>query len=246
MINDTLFSIVAYRPNKDRIISLLDNDELSSVDFSLFFAEDQRYQSRYTYTTASRTNWYESVDKIRPGLLRNLQIRSPGLQLDKSMQYSWMEPRELKRGDLSVLSKHYRAFLRFLESNKRFLVVFEDDIILYSGWLSYLDFIFKNVHFDYLDLAGGDGIITNSPTLVSNNYSLFRDSFSATRTACAYVVGRNLASYIIEHLYNPVFPIDWAISVALQEFPNPHVYWSCDNYFEHGSCTGKFISWRNS
>ena len=73
MINDTLFSIVAYRPNKDRIISLLDNDELSSVDFSLFFAEDQRYQSRYTYTIASRTNWYESVDKIRPGLLRNLK-----------------------------------------------------------------------------------------------------------------------------------------------------------------------------
>ena len=52
MINDTLFSIVAYRPNKDRIISLLDNDELSSV-VSLFFVEDQRYQSRYIYTIAS-------------------------------------------------------------------------------------------------------------------------------------------------------------------------------------------------
>ena len=155
MINDTLFSIVAYRPNKDRIISLLDNDELSSVDFSLFFAEDQRYQSRYTYTIASRTNWYESVDKIRPGLLRNLKF-PPGLQLTNLCNIlGWN--RELKRGDLS-----FPAYVLFSDFLNLISVSLYSRMTSYYSVGFYLDFIFK-MSTDYLDLVWR-WIITNSPT----------------------------------------------------------------------------------
>ena len=114
MNNDTSISFIGFQPNKERLSTLLLDSELSTLDFSIFFAEDHKYESSYFFSSSLQQSWRNSVSKIREGLLRNLELRSQGLNLDRSLNYPWMDPRPLKKGDLSVLSKHCRALLDFL------------------------------------------------------------------------------------------------------------------------------------
>ena len=103
--------------------------------------------------------------------------------------------------------------------------------------------ILYSFSFDFVDIAGGDGLTTsNADVTINKSLQLEKKSNFATRTACCYLVSRRYAEKLSLVLRSPVFPIDWSMSFAFSLFIFSLVYWVCNNLAEHGSSTGKVIS----
>ena len=69
-------------------------------------------------------------------------------------------------GDLSVISKHHQALKLFLYSTDDYALICEDDVIFGDASLSAINDLAQGLSFDFIDIAGGDGLITKSVDLV--------------------------------------------------------------------------------
>ena len=121
----------------------------------------------------------------------------------------------------------------------------EDDVIVNIDSLSIIhDFLVYNP-FDYVDLAGGDSLLCN-PNNLSTFFNVSGEiiPLNNTRTACCYIISRRLAYYYLSCLFSRLFPVDWSLSLALQQLPNSSTFWVSQPLFEHGSCIGTHKSWR--
>jgi hypothetical protein len=249
-------SIVACEGLRDRVFKLLADSPLMHEDFRIYSFEDQRYQDRYMASADTHSRlWTDYLSVIYQGLLSNLARISGQF---KSLYWSnristsdfnpqeWMQPRNLNYGDLSVMSKHLRAMEDFLCSDLDYLMVLEDDAILNHASISSCRLLIQQFCFDYIDIGGGDGIECSHNIQKIGGFNLEKILSRATRTACAYIVSRRAAECIARVLMNPVMPVDWSISYALQKLPcDAEVFWSCDSMVLHGSSIGSVRSWRS-
>jgi hypothetical protein len=248
-------SIVACSGLWNRIFALLADSPLMHEDFKIYSYEDESYHDRYIASVDIHSRlWMDYLLVIGYGLRNNVnRIPGPVKQLLRSncagasdlYTQPWMQPRTLNYGDLSVMSKHFRAMDDFLSTNLDYLMVLEDDAILNESSISRCRLLVQEVCFDYLDIGGGDGIECSTLQEEIGGFNLEKIFTRATRTACAYIVSRRAAECIARVLVDPVMPVDWSISYALQMLPtDAEVYWSCDSLVLHGSSIGNVRSWR--
>jgi hypothetical protein len=100
-------------------------------------------------------------------------------------------------------------------------------------------------NFDYIDIAGGCGMLpraNNAP--VNDNF--YRIDPPSTRTACCAILARKFATRITSP--SPpkcVLPVDWALNVFFSRFA-AQVYWVEPTVFDHGSETKAYQSWTKS
>lgn len=225
----------------DRTLSLLSSSCLKEYDFSVYANEDRLFHSRYKYDQSTASLWEEQVQPILPGLLDNLvRIKCQTTSLQFTL------PRSLSYGEISVLSKHYRAIKAFLNTDNSQLMVMEDDVIFDLPSFEVIEKFVASNSFDYVDFAGGDGINCYESKLESvQGITGERNLLKSTRTACCYLISKRFAYQLSSCLYGPVLPIDWAISYALTLLKDSSVFWVDDKLFLHGSCIGSHLSWRS-
>ena len=228
----------------DRTQALLSNSFFSGIDFAVFSHEDPVFINSYEFDQFKNNQWNASLRYILPGLLENLIRLNPDLE-ERNIDQSFAHPRQLSCGELSVISKHLRAVHRFSESRCDYLLVCEDDVIISEVSIDRLQALVASSGFDYIDLAGGDGILTNQHKIEQlNGWSYERIDTKATRTSCCYLISQRLAPFAIASLSSQIFPVDWSYSHALQTLPESAVIWVDSDAFHHGSCVGNYKSWR--
>jgi len=247
MMNSFIICIVTCSKYYSRLVDLLGSGNILYHDIKIFSEEPEICDYKYDRSVALR--WYSGLSEIKSGLLENY-FRSnnlnPSAYLDKSDHPSWMEPRILTNGDLSVIHKHKRALKSLLFADEDYVVVLEDDAILEPEFLNSLQSICNQLTFDYLDFAGGDNLQCNPNHVQSiNGFEFEHKTLRSTRTACGYVCSRRAALAIVQELEKPYMPIDWSISVALNRISTDcQVYWLKSTIASHGSCVGRYQSWR--
>ena len=238
--------IVGYSKLWSRMMNMIETECLRTVDFNIVAYEDEAYISSYAYTTHTTAQWEKYVEHIKTGLIENLS-RINNKKYDTNADYSWLNSRKLERGDLSVMAKHKRVMENFLEGKSDYVLVLEDDAVINKDALNKIRKLINTLPLDYLDIAGGDNIKTNqSKVEILESIGIEKIKNGATRTACAYILSRNAAEESLRILKYPCLPIDWSISVALSLNKDFNCYWMRDSLIQHGSCTGKVVSWRKS
>ena len=253
-------SIIGTHKYVERLLSQIGQSSLLDFDFHVYSHEDISYHDTYASLTQDYKNkmWLSMLTRVAPGLRRNYQRLSPSCQPSASYQnndpseliriYPWMDYRELSFGDLSVCSKHKRAIDDFLLTNEEYLLVLEDDAIISENSMSVCQRLCNSTLFDYIDLAGGDGLTAQMPyTSLYPGFQAERIPDGATRTACAYLISRRAAKPISSDLSIPIMPIDWSISYSLSRLGSKGLaYWTVTPPFRHGSSDGIYTSWRDT
>ena len=238
----------------DRLPSVVSTMKGLQVSYEIISSFDQAYLvQNHFINPLNKDIWIERTKHIAPVLLANT-IRSQ-LQYDdklaiaKNIDYTsvpFLSYRELTNGEISVNMKHYSALISIALSSSKYGLILEDDVLLndssfglFSSALSDLE----ELDGDYLDLAGGAGLL---PDVLEqsdrSNIVLMRPA--RTRTNAAYVVSKQLAISLSQIYFPFVFPIDWHLQYLMQITPLS-CYWAIEKPLIHGSESGSFTSWRD-
>ena len=157
-----------------------------------------------------------------------------------------------------IARKHIKAWEYFLKSNKKLMIIFEDDTICkkdserrLKGFLDRL----QNINFEniYIDLAGGlkphDVIPKRKIEATKDEFILVKGIY--TNTACSYLISKNLAKLLYEEYLrsklNESFPIDHLINKLAMKINKSHNIFSIhlhEPLFTHGSFKGNIKSWQ--
>jgi len=162
--------------------------------------------------------------------------------------------------EMFVTDKHLRLWFQAVEEADAILI-FEDDVVFSEGSIEVfvdeyrkLD-LKKNI---YVDLAGG---LDKEELLISHlvdedhcSSRLVKYKKIVTNTACAYLLSRPLldqyCSFVMAKPFYRYIGIDWLmnkLSISLVD-NNSSDCLECFHFeppvFQHGSFTGKFISWQ--
>lgn len=201
--------------------------------------------------------WRARAAKIRPILFANFLESSPlkrswitnyssTVGLEHFPEPPWLQPRILTNGEISVLLKHYFALSAIACGDCEWGLIAEDDIIADSQ--THQRFMqclseFESIKMDYLDLAGGCGLL---PEITDGTMNTQIVSPSRTRTNACYMVSRKFACTLVESFWPIVLPIDWHIQYLMQTNLTSVCYWASRPPFIHGSEAGIYKSWRTN
>lgn len=159
-----------------------------------------------------------------------------------------------------VTDKHIRLWQQFLDTDLRYLLVFEDDAVFKETSIDcVLDLRERLVHEPltrpvYIDLAGGCDLthLGIDHLLVEQTAHFRRYRKPVTNTACVYLVDRTMVKLFVGHLVRQpwlrLISIDWLMNQLfilsnLQE--NQALCLHADpTIFGHGSTTGHYFSWQ--
>lgn len=168
----------------------------------------------------------------------------------KNVMPTWVQPRHLLVGEMSVLLKHFFALTAIATGKREWGIIFEDDVRLrldsYDRLWNVIE-EFTEHKGDYCDVAGGCNLQPQdfSGTKLENLYRLDQPR---TRTNACYIVSRRLAQLLVDAFIPFVFPIDWHIQWLLNSLVSQGVnlscYWSTEECVIHGSEHGLMKSWR--
>lgn len=250
---------VSSAPYYKRLVDIIENtsSELLNYNFTVI-ASELGHLYNYVFDDLTLQLWWKMLPTIYSGLRDNFQLLSRTSHHSLPPCFSdfhahdivpqWLHPRELSYGDLSVISKHHQAVKSFLLSTDDFALICEDDVIFEPSSLLSIHKLAQGPPFDFIDIAGGDDLYANKvDIIIDDSFQLERKYNCATRTACCYLISRRYAEKLSTVLDSPIFPIDWSLSFSFSLFTLPPlVYWLFNSLAEHGSSTGKVISWRSS
>ena len=157
-----------------------------------------------------------------------------------------------------VMQKHIKAWEHFLKSNKKIMIIFEDDAICKKDAERRLIDVLgslKNIDFEniYIDLAGGlnlyDVIPKSKIQQTQNDFTLVKGIY--TNTACSYLIHQNLTRLLFKEYQktkmNEFFPIDHLINKLAMNINRSQNIFSIHFHkplFTHGSFKGNIKSWQ--
>ncbi len=165
---------------------------------------------------------------------------------------SWLQPRQLSKGEVSVLLKHFYAIASISLGSEDYGIIFEDDVRIEDRNVDYIKELIAShmTKSDYIDLAGGSGLHVAPPSpsndLSASTYQLVAMHPPRTRTNACYIVSRKMASLIVNTFFPLVFPIDWHIQWILSRVVDIECYWCEPPMIIHGSEAGTVVSWRSN
>jgi len=239
---ENALSVLAEIGLSPEVVSCWDGDNLYWINDGYSFSELLWLRHVIPVAPILLANAGNSIDPALEQVLHEL-INMP-VQA-RTMLPGWMHPRSLSKGEMSVLLKHYYAISRIALGEFTYGLIAEDDIVLHhssreSFYQTYTEFC--NLDGDYLDLAGGCGLVS---TDTSYNYvSLI--SPPSTRTNACYLLSKRLAKLIVEKFFPISLPIDWHLLYLLNSIDVHGCYWSKQECFIHGSESGVYKSWRSN
>jgi hypothetical protein len=152
----------------------------------------------------------------------------------------WLQSRPLRDAEVSLFLKHRAAWDKIATGEAEWGIVAEDDIIFRPPSEFYLRQLLTKLpsNFDYIDIAGGCGMLPRvNNSSVNNNF--YRIDPPSTRTSCCAIIARKFAALVTPALANCVLPIDWVLNACFDRFA-AQVYWLEPTVFEHGSETGAY------
>lgn len=156
--------------------------------------------------------------------------------------------------------KHYQIWNYFLNSDDKYLIVLEDDVIIHSDGdsIAYMEKILRRVEIEnnkaiYIDLAGGLTIdqMKIKKQVNKQTVPLMELNIFASRTTCAYMINREAASFFLNNLNGKtnqldLYPIDWIVNLLGIKMKKDKVNFLCIHtqppIFIHGSVDKKFPS----
>lgn len=193
--------------------------------------------------------WDVRVRDIADILLDNCGLNK--LQLGSVNNFElpiWMQSRQLKKGEISVLLKHFTALLFIANGADNYGIISEDDVRYIPRMKNQFLYDineFNTLKGDYLDFAGGGNL--NLKTPITRNSNLAKLQICKTRTNAGYIVSKNLAKVIVDQFFPLVFPIDWHLQWIFCQLNNKNFscYWSIQETMLHGSEHGAVKSWRD-
>ncbi len=159
-----------------------------------------------------------------------------------------------------VTDKHVRLWQQFLDTDKRYLLVFEDDAVFKEG--SILGVLSLCAHLDshessrpvYVDLAGGCAIqdLAIDKLLAEQDENFRRYRKPVTNTACVYMVNRATVEIFVAGLIRRpwlrLISVDWLMNRLFMQrnFQDDQVLClhAAPTIFQHGSTTGHYVTWQ--
>lgn len=166
-----------------------------------------------------------------------------GRTLEQDFQANeWLRPRPLRAAEISVFLKHRVAWRRIAEGDCEWGIVAEDDILFHEQSKTYLHGLMSTlpVDSDYIDIAGGCGMLPRMGNPVANEVFFAIDPPN-TRTVCCALVKRSFARRLVEMAPPICLPVDWTLTWALNREAS-RVYWVHPPAFVHGSETSFYRS----
>ncbi len=153
-----------------------------------------------------------------------------------------LRPHALKPSDVSLILKHKIAWQRIVNGNFDYAIIAEDDVIVGGQSLPYLSQILETLphDFDYIDLAGGLGLMPRVGNRLINKYFYEIDP-PRTRTTCCAIVRKSLAETMLKINPPMVGGIDWLL-IYVFNLIRAKVYWVEPLVFGHGSQMGIYQS----
>ncbi|AWW47462.1 hypothetical protein DPM17_01650 [Polynucleobacter paneuropaeus] len=160
--------------------------------------------------------------------------------------------------EMIVTAKHIRAWEQFLEMNVDYLIVFEDDVIFQESSALRLSNLLSTLgqknKLCYVDLGGGAELsdLMVDRLLIYQEAEYRHYKMPVTNTACAYLIGRELAEVFSKTLVSRpwlrLIGIDWMINnifILNKELMQDCLCMHADpTIFKHGTTTGDYISWQ--
>jgi GR25 family glycosyltransferase involved in LPS biosynthesis len=253
--------LVHYRLLHDRLDTALKLLEGCGLSVEVVKSWDGDVINAALISESSVHHWRDRIKTIAPLLLANalmaakqaknykdaLLISNKWLLRAKAYP-TWMEPRSLKAGEVSVLLKHFYALSRIANGRNSFGLVAEDDILPRTQSKESLQSALcsaKELGYDYIDIVGGAGLTVDSDP----DAAQVRDNISTiiparTRTNACYIVSRSYAQKIVDAFLPLAFPIDWHLQYLFQVVQPSRCGWAVDPIFLHGSETSTYNSWQ--
>lgn len=159
-----------------------------------------------------------------------------------------------------VTDKHIRLWQQFLDTEMRYLIVFEDDAVFRDTSIENVLSLRARLALEasarpiYIDLAGGciPAELGIDHLLAEQDTHFRRYRKPVTNTACAYLVNRAMVTLFVEHLVRHpwlrLISIDWLMNKLfilsdLQEDQALCLH-ADPTVFVHGSTTGHYFSWQ--
>ena len=155
--------------------------------------------------------------------------------------------RDLKKSEICNSLSHLKALKKISESNYKFEMVLEDDVILPNDYLEKFvdllakipydaDFVFfgSSYSIDILDQA-------NLSKSFKINDNVYKKEPGKTRTVDAYLVSPKAAKKIINEITEICLPFDFELNYFFKKL-NMNVYWYDPGFISQGSQTGQYKS----
>lgn len=176
----------------------------------------------------------------------------PGEQATRWMRNSHIET--------IVTDKHIRLWQQFLDTDMRYLVVFEDDAVFKDDSIQRFCALHQQLMLMqpdlpiYVDLGGGCALdqlaISKLESGHEAGFRYYRKP--TTNTACAYMLNRATVKLFTQHLVRRpwlrLIGIDWMMNKLFMlsnlEDNQVHCAHADPSVFQHGSTTGHYTTWQ--
>ena len=224
-----------------------------AVDLTLPFLE----------SVTELSNWQNQIDTIKLILLDNNYSIQQNKKISNSKEYlklssskkfsndlmSWLSPRMLSPGEISVNLKHFSAITAVANGHEEYGLIAEDDVLENPNYTSKRFKILMDevidCKLDYLDMAGGCNLYAHDVSQKDRN--LIQVNPPRTRTNAAYLISKYLADILVNKFLPFSMPIDWHLTFLMNTYITYGIKcaWTTDNPLLHGSEMGMYKSWRH-
>ena len=245
--------LIHYSKYSDRMLNMEHVFSTLGISHTVISDWDQESIGHYSQDLSL---WQQRISHISDILVANSVSTSFSTYSDAltyashldSSNTSWINPRLLGKGEISVLLKHRMALERIAFGEQDFGIIFEDDIFVQDNSKTQLFSLlnsWNSLDGAYLDIAGGAGLTADNDLSLHINDLLYHCQPARTRTNACYCVSKQLALRVLNLFFPLVFPIDWHLQYILHTLKEPSCYWSIEPPLIHGSENGLVKSWRS-
>ena len=249
---------------KSRAINALRKFTSDIKVIDCFDAQDLQASWIHNNHSINMDRWNEQVDVIQAILIdnfnsirlkRSINNGAGYVSLIKSQNYSesprleWLNYRPLNPGEISVNMKHYYAISSIAMGHGSYGLIAEDDVIENNDFntdtFAEMMASIMSSKIDYVDLAGGCKLFTDSPQSDNKLFQLV--SPPRTRTNAAYIISKRLAKIFANNFLPFVLPIDWHLTYLMHKYLTNSIScaWMINHPLIHGSEVGAYKSWRS-
>jgi hypothetical protein len=218
-----------YSFDKERFLEMLNPIK----EIMVGYAVGLRLSGSRVSGTINTTPWREYVSAQR----------SLGLTLERTISVNpWLAPRELNRAQVSLFMKHRMAWKIAADSACDWSIIAEDDILLRNDSNGYLEAVLHGLphDFDYIDIAGGCGLVPRPGNQCVNKY-FYHIVPPRDRSTCCAIMRTRFARALTQMELPICLPVDWTLTHAFTR-ARATVYWTAPTVFDHGSEIGAYQS----
>ncbi len=165
--------------------------------------------------------------------------------------------KKVSLGSVAITLTHILAYIKLIQSDDNFCLVFEDDVVFDNNFKKKLDNYIDQLpeDWDMLFIGDGCGLHIDENTIINNkNSNIFLKSHyepiiwgnsGATRCADSYLINRKCAYKILNEIKNLDSKIDLNIDLWLNIILRKldvKVYWAEPTIVTQGTQNGKYIT----